>query len=195
MRLNVYLVSHPIIQKISAQMIYSIDSKNPISYNYHGSQPLHMLLIYEVIRKWIKIYKIYIPYIDFIKESYVFDSKDSYIIITNLMNCGNILPNINSILPQVYIQHLNLNNTSMTNINDNDFNSNIINIIKSKKIIIMDNFLKLSIIQLLDYLIITKEVKIETIKIICITCTNKTLEKIANKYPLMSIYTTKIYNN
>lgn len=193
MRLNIYLVSHPIIQTISAQIIYSIDKNHSISYNYHVFEQLHILLIYEVLRKWIKVYKIYIPYLDFIKESYIFDSKESYIIITNLMDCGNILPHINYLLPQVYIQHLNFNNQLMTNINDHYFNSSIIHIIRQKKIILMDNFLKLSIIKLLDYLIIEKQVQITQIKIICITCTNNILEKIANKYPSINIYTTKIH--
>lgn len=195
MRLNVYLISHPIIQKLSAPIRYTIDDNSSIEYNYNTFQQLHILLIYEVLRKWIKSFNVYIQYTDFIKELYVFDSKESYIIMTNLMNCGNILPYINYLLPQVYIQHINLNHKIPVSINDNYLDSEIVKIIKQNKIIIMDNFLTNSIVQLLDYLVMQKEVKVKEIRIICIICTNQVLEKIADQYPLVSIYTTKIYKN
>ena len=195
MRLNIYLISHPIIQKLSNQIRYSIHHQSPSQHEYSKFQQLHIFLIYEVVRKWIKTCKVYIQHVDFIKDLYLFDSKESYIILTNLMNCGNILPYIHSLLPQVYIQHINFDHKFITNINENYFDSSILNVIKEKKIIIMDNFLTYSIIKLLDYLTIQKDIKVQQVKIICITCTNKILEQIADRYPLVNIYTTKIYTN
>lgn len=192
MRLNVYIISHPIIQKISSQARYSVNSQTTYN-NYHASYPLHTFLIYELLRKWIKGYTVYIKCIDFIKELYIFDNQESYIIITNLMNCGNIVSQINYLLPKVYIQHINFTQIITENIDDRCFSNSILTSIENNKIIIMDDCLTSSVIQLLDYLVIQKAVEIIKIQIVCISCSNKVLETIADKYPSIKIYTTKIY--
>lgn len=192
MRLNVYIISHPIIQKISSQARYSVNPQ-AIYHNYHAFYPLHTFLIYELLRKWIKGYTIYIKCIDFIKELYIFDTQESYVIITNLMNCGNIVSQINYLLPKVYVQHINFNQKMAENMNDRYFSESIINTIKNNKIIIMDNSLTSSVMQLLNYLVIQKTIAVTQIQIVCISCNNKILETIADKYPSIKIYTTKIY--
>uniref|UniRef100_UPI003001F160 hypothetical protein n=1 Tax=Anunuuluaehu liula TaxID=3049639 RepID=UPI003001F160 len=193
MQLNVYLISHPIIQKLSNTIINSKPENNQI-YNYNTSS-LGFLLIYEVIRKWIKTQNIYIKNIELTKELYVFNSKESYLIIANLMDCNQIISGISLLLPQVHLQHINLNTYKKKYINNDCIDSNIINIIKKQKIIIIERFLSnYSIIKLLDYLLLKQHIKISQIKIMCITCTNSICEQLGNKYQSLEIYTTKIYN-
>lgn len=192
MQLNIYLISHPIIQKLSNQLICSTYKNNQIQ-NIIRNNPLHSLLVYEVTRKWINGYNIYIKNLNNIKKIYKFDNQESYLIITNFMDCGNIINNINILLPKVYIQHINLENYTTRKINDDCIDSKIINIIEKQKIIIIENFIKdYSIIKLLDYLFIYKKIKIQNIKIICITCNSSILEYIGAQYPHLQIYTTQI---
>nr|AOM64619.1 uracil phosphoribosyltransferase [Riquetophycus sp.] len=191
MRLNVYLISHPIIRKLSTQIRYSISSNYYIQKKYRLLQNIYILLVYEVVRKWMKVNNIYIKNIDNIKELTLFTPKESYLIITNLMNCGNIINEINDLLPKSYIQHLDCNQNNI--INDNCLDNEIIHIIQEAKIIIIDNVLTTSTNKLLHYLTQQKQIEISQIKIICITCNNKVLETIGDKYPLLNIYTTKIY--
>ena len=190
MRLNIYLISHPIIQKLSTQIRYSISTYSQTRTNYRLLQKIYILLVYEVVRKWITINTVYIQNIDNFTELNLFNSQESYLIITNLMNCGNIIHDLNDMLPKSYIQHINLNRENI--IDDNCLDHEITNIIQETKILIIYNVLTKSIRKLLDYLIQQKKIQIAQIKIICITCSNKVLEVIADKYPLLNIYTTKI---
>lgn len=193
MQLNVYLISHPIIKKLSSTIIYS-KTKNDQIYNYYISS-LGLLLIYEVIRKWIKTQNIYIKNIELTKELSLFNYKESYLIMTNLMDCNQIISGISIILPQVHLQHINLNEYKQKYINNDCIDSNIINIIKTQKIIIIEKFLNnYSIIKLLDYLLSKQDINVNQIKIMCITCTNSILELLGNKYPYLEVYTTKIYS-
>nr|YP_009295580.1 uracil phosphoribosyltransferase or UMP pyrophosphorylase [Mastocarpus papillatus]AOL58064.1 uracil phosphoribosyltransferase or UMP pyrophosphorylase [Mastocarpus papillatus] len=189
MNLNVYLVSHPIIKKLSNHIIYTKFTGEQI-YKYN-TKLLGILLIYEIIRKWIKIHNIYIKNIDLTKEISIFDSKESYLVIANLMECHEFISDINIIAPKVFLQHINFNIEIRNCYIDND----IINTIKEQKIIIIERFLNNdSIIKLLDYLLLEKNVNINQIKIMCITCTNNICEHLGNRYKSLKIYTTRIYN-
>ena len=195
MRLNVYLISHPIIKHLATQFSYFTSQQDSIDSSQHIAHQLHVLLIYEVAKRWIKTDQIYIQNIDCIKELCIFDSKESYLIMANLMTCGNITVDLNHILPKVDIQHINFSKNNFLNTNYYCLEDHIINIMKEKKIIIIDHHLKHSMIELLDYLILQNKIEIENIKVICIECHNNILEKIGSKYSLLKIYTTKIYNN
>nr|QCI07377.1 hypothetical protein [Leiomenia cribrosa] len=192
MPLNIYIIAHPIIKKLSNQFINSTH-QNPQIQNILNNDPLHILLIYEVTRKWITGYNIYIKNLNHIKPIYRFNKKESYLIITNFMYCGNIINNINKLLPKVCIQHLNLEQYKEKEINDECINHQIINRIREKKIIIVENFIEdNSIIKLLHYLITYKNIYIKNINIICITCNSIILENLGSKYPNLKIYTTHI---
>nr|QOS04516.1 uracil phosphoribosyltransferase [Sarcopeltis skottsbergii] len=185
MRLNIYLISHPIIKQLSLSII-NTSLKNKQIYQYNAKL-LGCLLIYETVRKWIIIHYISIKNIDSKKELYKFDAKESYIILTNLTECGDIVSDINTILPQMYLQHINFNNYY----EDNYIH---LNMIKKEKIIIVEKFLNnYSIIRLLDYLLLEQKVRISQIKIICITCSHSICEYLGNKYQSLEIYTTKMY--
>ena len=148
MRLNIYLISHPIIQKLSTQIRYSISTYSQTRTNYRLLQKIYILLVYEVVRKWITINTVYIQNIDNFTELNLFNSQESYLIITNLMNCGNIIHDLNDMLPKSYIQHINLNRENI--IDDNCLDHEITNIIQETKILIIYNVLTKSIRKLLD---------------------------------------------
>lgn len=194
MRLNVYIITHPIIKQLSNQLKHCLyyNKTNQISKNSHLISYLYILLIYEVVRTWLKTSNIYIRNIDYIKPLCIFNSKESYLILTDIMSCNHAIVNIGNILPKVHIQHIDLCITSNIMINDHYLEDSILEIIQKQKIIIINNILTYSIIQLLDYLIITKNIKITQIRIMCLLCNNNVLEKIGYKYPTLSIYTTKI---
>ena len=185
MRLNIYLISHPIIKQLSLDII-NTNLKNEQVYQCNAKL-LGRLLIYETVRRWITIHYISIKNIDSKKELYKFNPKESYRILTNLLECGDIVSDINTILPQMYLQHVNFNNYQQDSYKH-------INIIKEEKIIIVEKFLNnYSIIRLLDYLLIEKKVQISEIKIMCITCSDSICEYLGNKYQSLEIYTTKMY--
>ncbi|CCP38072.1 uracil phosphoribosyltransferase or UMP pyrophosphorylase (plastid) [Chondrus crispus] len=185
MRLNIYLISHPIIKQLSLAIINTnLNNKHVYQDN---AKLLGRLLIYETVRKWMTIHYISIKNIDSKKELYKFDRKESYRILANLVECADIVSDINTILPQMYLEHVNSNNHNQNSYKD-------INIIKKEKIIIIEKFLNnYSIIRLLDYLLIEKKVQISQIKIMCITCSNNICEYLGNKYQSLEIYTTKMY--
>nr|QVY58362.1 uracil phosphoribosyltransferase or UMP pyrophosphorylase [Kappaphycus striatus] len=192
MQLNVYLISHPIINKLSTQIMYSTKSKNYVN-TYIYSQ-LNLFLIYEVLRKLVQTKKIYIKNIDYIEEIYIFNPKESYILLTNLENCGDIILYLKTIVPQLSLIHINLNKKQY--INKNYLNDNIKNLEEKQKIVVIEQFLdNHSIIPLIDYLIYNIRIKSKTIKLICITCTNNILSIMNNRYPSLEIYTTKIISS
>ena len=195
MRLNIYLISHPIIQKLATDIKNYIVQNKTLRQKYHIFHILNTLLIYEVVRKWIKPYNAYIPSINSIKELYVFDPRESYLILANLVYYSNILLDIYNLLPRTDVQHINLDPLCVKYIDNTCFKSNCIDEIKNKKIIIINNFLTTSIIEILDYLTIEKQISISQVRIICLVCNNTILEKLGERYPLIHIYTTRIYTS
>nr|YP_010904169.1 hypothetical protein REQ00_pgp005 [Caulacanthus ustulatus]WCH57420.1 hypothetical protein [Caulacanthus ustulatus] len=193
MQLNVYLISNPIISKLSNQIIYSIEKKNNI---YSDIQcQLNLFLIYETLKKWIQIESIYIRNIDHIKKRCIFNTQESYLLLTNIQDCSNIISNIKTILPKLYIVHINETTKQYININDNYLGKDIINIIHKQKIIIIQTLLSNhSIIQLLNYLTLDHKINVSAIKIICTGCTANILELIGNEYPSLEIYAAQIIN-
>nr|QCI06178.1 hypothetical protein [Dicranema revolutum] len=196
MQLNIFIISNPIINKLCNQIShYGTKGKNDIDTNI--SSQLKLLLIYEVLRKWINIQYIYIKDLDYIKEICIYSPTESYLLLTNVESCSNIIPNIKTIMPKLSLIHTYLNLTKETyiNIRENCLDDDIIGLMNRQKIIIMENILNnYAIMQLLDYLIFKQKINIHQIKIICIICTHKILKMIGSKYPLLNIYTAKITN-
>lgn len=152
---------------------------------------LNLFLIYEVLRKYIQTQNIYVKNLKYTKEICIFYPKESYLFLTDIEDCGSVINNIKIMIPQVNLIHTVFNNKVKEYVENR-----IVNIVNKQNIIIMEKLLNnLSIIQLLDYLITNRKININTIKIICIACTNKILEVISNKYPSLKIYTTKIINH
>nr|QJH88382.1 hypothetical protein [Pterocladia lucida] len=178
MRLNIYLLSHPLIHILSDYIIER-EEKNNFAY-YLKAQQLGIFLIYEILRSWIKTKEVYIKKIHTTKQINIIDPLESYSIVTDLTSSHHIITAIGSILP--YTQFKQINKLS-TKINYH-FNEKIILFEKS-----LCNYKTL---QSIDFLVRHKEIDINHIKVACIICNNKVLDQIGYIYPNLKIYTTKI---
>nr|YP_010986089.1 uracil phosphoribosyltransferase [Polyopes affinis]WOL37007.1 uracil phosphoribosyltransferase [Polyopes affinis] len=189
MQLNIYIISHPIIQQLSSQITCST-TKTDNTYNRTCKQ-LGFLMIYEVMRTWMQVQNIYIKKINQTKQLCILKKEESYIVFTDLINSHNIITEAIDLIPQVELNHVNFEQKSIPN--ENIHYSSQVEIKQKQKVIIINlKFNNNKIIHFLDYLIIKKHVKISQIKIICITCKHQVLEKMGNKYPALNIYTTNI---
>nr|YP_010902975.1 hypothetical protein REP59_pgp005 [Hypnea flava]WCH55029.1 hypothetical protein [Hypnea flava] len=192
MTLNIYIISHPIINTLSSQIIYSIKENNKINESIYNE--MNFLLIYELLRKWIKVKNIYIKNINYIKEISIFNPSESYTLCANLEKCYNIIDHLKVLIPKLSIIHT----YTYTDGNCNTkiyYNSKQGKKLKNNKIIIIEQILNNnSIINLVNELINQYNIHITSIKIICIACNNRVLELINKKYSKLEIYTTKIIN-
>nr|YP_010902776.1 hypothetical protein REP55_pgp005 [Hypnea nidulans]WCH54631.1 hypothetical protein [Hypnea nidulans] len=191
MPLNIYIISHPIISILSTQIIYSLSKNNKTNEPVYDE--INFLLIYELLRKWIKVTNIYIKDINQIKEISVFNPKESYILFTNLEKCYNIIIHLKTLIPKLSLVHINTYKDN--NNNKIYFNSNREQYFINNKIIIVEKILNNnSIIDFVHELINDYKIQITSIKIICIVCNQKVLEIINKRYSNLEIYTTKIIN-
>nr|YP_009397337.1 uracil phosphoribosyltransferase [Thuretia quercifolia]ARW66523.1 uracil phosphoribosyltransferase [Thuretia quercifolia] len=184
MKLNIYIISHPIIKILSNSIIRNnkIIIKDSQQYKYLG-----FLLIYETMRKYINIKSIYIKKTNYVKTIYVTDPNKENYIFTNLIETYKIIGEITLLLPEIKVVnidtkkkiekiHLDLKNTNT-----------------NKEIIIFDTVLKSTwIIEIVKDLNKNKEICIENIKIACLACYNQILNKLGKEYPKLQIYTTEI---
>nr|YP_009019552.1 uracil phosphoribosyltransferase [Gracilaria salicornia]AHH24520.1 uracil phosphoribosyltransferase [Gracilaria salicornia]UAD87708.1 hypothetical protein [Gracilaria salicornia] len=183
MKLNIHTLMHPSIQKLAYEIIYQKSHKQ--LQNTDNEKILGMLIFYETLRKWLKIDNIYIKKVDILKESYLLNHLDKYLIITNIIKCYNILADVHKILPQSYLQHIDFDSVN----NIFDYNERL----QEYKIIIFEKFLKnYTIIELINYLHKNNKINLNHVKIICITSNSNILKYIAQKYPQLNIYTIKI---
>lgn len=188
MPLQIYLISHPIVQKTVSELLSCKQNNN---YNLCKHEELGFLLMYEVLRKNITIKKIYIKKIKYIQEIHTQNLQESYIIISDITKSYKMINRATSLFTQLHIEHINLKQKN------NDY-QNIINCIKrlSKKLIyiliVEPHLNSYSIIKILDNIMNKDISNINQILVISITCSNKILEKLGNKYNNLHIYTTKI---
>nr|YP_009295228.1 uracil phosphoribosyltransferase [Dasya binghamiae]AOH77240.1 uracil phosphoribosyltransferase [Dasya binghamiae] len=186
MLLNIYLISHPIIKLLSRSIITSQINQEKYDYN---SKYIGLFLMYEIMRKYIKIKPIYIKQISYTKEIYMLNKNQEYYVITNLLNTYQTIGELQILIPNIKILHID-NNKQLFDINIikkiNTLNKNI-------HIIIFDNILQKSwIIELIEQLTNENNIYITDIHIACIACYNQLLEKLGQKYPSLNLYTTKI---
>nr|YP_009393820.1 uracil phosphoribosyltransferase [Caloglossa beccarii]ARW62382.1 uracil phosphoribosyltransferase [Caloglossa beccarii] len=187
MQLNIYLISHPIIKILSNSTIQNeinINNKNEKKY-------LSLFIIYEIMRKHLYIKNIYIKQIFNLKTIYTLDSQQQNYIITNLSNTYFVLEEINNIIPNLHI--ININYLDLNNYTVEQLTKIVKNKKYRKRIIVFEFFLtNITIIEVIKVLIDNIKIKIEQLDIACLTCNNKVLKQISQKYPKVNIYTTKI---
>nr|YP_010851717.1 Uracil phosphoribosyltransferase [Echinothamnion hystrix]WGH14566.1 Uracil phosphoribosyltransferase [Echinothamnion hystrix] len=185
MTLNIYEIFHPIIKILLTRINKNQEEEN---YKYIG-----FLLIYEIFRKYIDINKIYIKQVRKIKYYDVINKNKKYFILTNLSNTYDIINEIKTVLPQIYIIHVDYSNTEQIekSIKDLEIDS------EKDKILIVEKITKNNtIINLIKYLNKKKSLHSKDINIGCIISSEETLNQIANHYPQLKVYTTKIiYKN
>nr|YP_010198505.1 hypothetical protein LK148_pgp005 [Gracilaria pachydermatica]UAD86921.1 hypothetical protein [Gracilaria pachydermatica] len=185
MRLNIHTLIHPTIHKLAHEIIYQ-KSHNKLQHT-DNEKTLGMLIFYEILRKWLKINNIYIKKVDVLKERHLLNKLDKYLILTNIIECYNILADIPRILPEPYLKHIDFNNINI----NNSFYSN--ENLQEYKIIIFEKFLKnYGIIEIINYLHKNNQIDLNHIKIICLACNSNILKYLAKKHPQLSIYTIKI---
>jgi len=188
MKLNILLLSHPLI-KIFTKSLKSNNDTNKQSlkstYKYIG-----IFFIYEILRKILLTKNIYIYKLDYIKEICMLDNKQINYVISDVVNNFDMLTDIEKIFPQINLQHINFSTSNTWK------NIKVKNINDTTNIIILDKFIKNdNIVKLIEYLHKEEEINTKNIRIACITCTNKILEKISLKYTNLNIYTTNIIDS
>nr|YP_010196667.1 hypothetical protein LK223_pgp006 [Gracilaria cervicornis]UAD84064.1 hypothetical protein [Gracilaria cervicornis] len=183
MRLNIHTLIHPTIQTLAYEIIYQKSHKQP-QYT-DNEKTLGMLIFYEILRKWLTIDHIYIKKVDILKEKHLLNQLDKYLIITNIIECYNMLADVQRILPKSYLKHIDFNNINNTFYYNEE--------LQKYKIIIFEKFLKnYGIIEIINYLQNSNQINLNHVKIVCLTCNNNILKYLAKNHPQVNIYTIKI---
>nr|YP_009293735.1 uracil phosphoribosyltransferase [Rhodymenia pseudopalmata]AOM64417.1 uracil phosphoribosyltransferase [Rhodymenia pseudopalmata] len=194
MQLNLYLISHPIIQKLASDVSYDHKYTSPNINNYKYKN-LGLLMIYEVVRKYIKTEKIHIKAIDCIEEFCILSQEVSCLILADIKKSYSIISDITWIFPEIHIQpiYFSINENIL---NQSDIKNKIKSINGKKIILLMQSHLDdYSSIEILDYLTKYEKINIESIRIVCITCDNQIIGKIGKKYPKLTMYASKVTDN
>nr|YP_009589083.1 uracil phosphoribosyltransferase or UMP pyrophosphorylase [Corallina ferreyrae]QBL75599.1 uracil phosphoribosyltransferase or UMP pyrophosphorylase [Corallina ferreyrae] len=191
MKLNIHILSHPIIQYLS-----SITKEKNLQSNIknHTLRQLGLFLLYETMRNWLTTHKLTIKTINEHKSITIIDTKESYTIITNTNTNLSLIQEIQCLLPKCDINFIPIKILDSTNISNLD---QIIEIIHpyQKIIIISYNINTQYILKLMLYLTDIHNVKIQQIRLIAINCTTENLISISKIYPKLNVYTTGIENN
>lgn len=183
MPLNIYIISHPIFKLLTNSINLNTNNKQEYLHNY---KYIGFILIYEIIRKYIKIKKIYIKCINYIKEIYIIDSDQQYYLFTNLAHNYQMIGDITILIPNITIINVEDNITEL-------FKNQTNNIDNKAHIIILDIIMNTySIIELIKYLEVETNISLNNIHIGCIECYNHILEKLGEQYRNIDIYTNKI---
>nr|YP_009395276.1 uracil phosphoribosyltransferase [Bryothamnion seaforthii]ARW64044.1 uracil phosphoribosyltransferase [Bryothamnion seaforthii] len=186
MQLNIYKVSHPIIQILS-NLINNENNKVQNTEFYHRYTGL--LLIYETLRKYIKINVVYIKCINSVENISAIDYRQKYYILTSLSNTYQMVSDIKSILPHIEIIDISkgdIIDIEKTNNQLKTKNHSINCFILEKR---LNNF---QIINLIEYLEKDKGIPPDNIQIICLSSQNDILNKLGYHYPMLKVYTTQI---
>ena len=188
MKLNIHILSHPIIQ-----YLYSINRQTYLanSLQQHIQRQLGTFLIYESIRNWIQTHQLIIKQITTYKEIILLDKHESYLLITNHFKSLSLVQEIEYILPKCSINLITIEDLHNIKLNESMQNIEC----HHKVIIVTYNLSSKYIIQLINTILNISPIKINQIRITCIKCHSEQLIKISNKYPELNIYTTNINQN
>nr|YP_009391954.1 uracil phosphoribosyltransferase [Acrosorium ciliolatum]ARW60098.1 uracil phosphoribosyltransferase [Acrosorium ciliolatum] len=180
MPLNIYIISHPIIKLLTNSFI-----NNTIQYEYTYKY-IGFILIYEILRKYIKIKQIHIKCIYYTQIINILDKSETYYIFTDLVNTYHMITDIKILLPNIKI----INFEEKINLS---LKEKIKNINRNNNILILEmNLNKYSTIELITQLQKEADISLNKITIGCIKCNNDILEKLGIQYPKLNIYTTQI---
>nr|QCI05112.1 Uracil phosphoribosyltransferase [Centroceras clavulatum] len=182
MKLNIYILSHPIIQIFNKNIINSKKIKEKTDQS-----KITIFLLYEILRKIVKITNIYIYKMNYLQQFSVMDCEQKNYIVTDIVNNLNMLTEVSNTFPQTEIKHFSFNYENEWNL------ENFNNINDKTNIIILEKFLESNnILKLIKYFKEIKKIQEKQITITCITCSNQVLEKISQYYNDINIYTTHI---
>lgn len=191
MKLNIHLMSHPLIKHFS-NVIINNRFKTNNNNNYQILKQLGSLITYETIRNWLKTHTLIIKKIKNTQEIIMIDPKESYIIIFNELKYLNFLQDLEVLIPTLSLQLIQQNEINK----DNSCIKKFHNINAYTKVIIINYNINVEyIINLLNCLTNYNNIKIEQIRLTCIQCDTNQLISISQEYANLNIYTTKIINN
>lgn len=196
MQLNIHIIIHPIVQKLSNEAIYDYCKLGKSKIYSNNNRKLEMLILYESVRKSITGENIYIRKVDYLEEKYLLNRKRKYLIIADLIESYSVISETNSLIPGNEIRHVSLKEILTDSKNKSIFNYLNNKNFKNCKIIIFEKFLnRHSVIEILEYLTNKMLARVNQIQITCIACNQRIIKQIGKKYPNLSIYTAKISKN
>lgn len=186
MKLNIQLMSHPIMQSLTE---LTISDKKGVNTQDSIVKNLGLLIIYETIRNWIKVYKLKIKRIRLHEEITTTDPKESYIVIINSLKYFHYFHEIQNLIPQINFQLIQENEISEKSTVLSDY----VKINQYTKIIIALRKLNTEYVtSLIDCLIKNKNINFDKINLISIICTKDQIIKLSQKHSHLSLYTAKI---
>lgn len=186
MKLNIHLVSHPIIENLSEAIVH--DKTLNRSKN-NGDRYFGLLLVYEAIRDWSKIYRIHVKQIKSEQKTATIDPKESYIIILNNSQYFSYFQEVENLLPKINLAIVREDDTNKANrimIGATEINRH------AKVIVVLDKLQSRYVINLLDCLIKQQKISINQIRLISMVCTEDEIIRLSHRYSQFSIYTSKI---
>lgn len=188
MKLHIHNISHPLIQNL-----YNITntSLRPNAITIQANKHLGLLMIYETIRKLIKVYNLKIKRIKSNKEITLIDPKDSYTIIFNDLKHLSMVQDVQLLLPKINLELINKKDLDL--IKQTDSSLKIVNLYT--KIIIVNYDINIQYINDLIHLFTEKDsIQANQISIMCIKCTTNQLLQLSENelYKNLTIYTAKI---
>ena len=193
MKLNIHLVSHPLIQNLSN---IADETLIPQNVNYQASRHLGLFMMYETIRKWIKIYNLTIKQIECKKEVVIIDPKESYLIIFNDIKCFSMFQEVQLLLPKVDLKLIDGKNLEANT--KKALDPTLKRITLYTKVVIVNYDIDIeyttNVVNLLKQ---NNDIKLHQISIICIKCATNQLIQLSenNVYKDLTIYTAKIVDD
>lgn len=186
MKLNIHLISHPIIENLSEAIVHH---KTSSGIKNHKSKHFGLLLVYEAVRDWIQIYKLNIKQIKSEHKVTVIDPKESYVIIINSLQYFSYFHEIKNLLPKI----------DFALIREEEINTadQIINKVteiskRTKIILILDKLNSRYVIKITEQLIKERQIKTDQIRLISTLCTKDEIIQLSQKYNSLYVYTSKI---
>lgn len=184
MKLNIHIISHPIITYLS-----NITKHHYLPPNIYKnvSRQLGQFLMYEGFRNWLTTNQITIKKINHYHNITIINNQENHIIITDQYKFSHFFGEIEYIIP--------ISQTIL--IQPKETIKHQLNTIKNKTKIIIATY-KLDIVYvttIVKYLTNNKQINLHQIRICTIYCENDDLIKIGAKYPHLNIYTTQITKN
>jgi uracil phosphoribosyltransferase len=150
---------------------------------------LGLLITYEAMRNWLKVYKISIKQTGLHKEIMIIDPKESHVIIFSNLRHLSFFYGVEDLIPKSsfkLIKESEISKINPTPIELTEINS-------YTKIIIAAHKLNSEYtINLLNYLTQQHKVKINQIRLTSTTCTSGQLSRLSQEYSHLNIYTAKI---
>lgn len=186
MKLKIYKISHPLIRLMLTHITAGYLSE--ISNKYY-ERYIGFLIIYEIFRKYMMMRVLHIKLLEGSKKIETLDIKTKYIILTNTSDTYSMITDIECIVSNLTIIHTEYEDIGKIK----NYIGQTNNINEDSCIFIIEkNTKNYKIINLIDYLKNTNKITLDKISIGNIFSNSKVLKKIGEKYPELTVYTTKI---